>query len=350
VMQKEPAEYEAQQKSMRKIEKLLNINIKKNLFSWMGNEVAIAQYETDKLIGNKVRSIIAIKADNIDAAKENLAIIEGQVRKRTPIRFNNVVYNGYEIKYIEVKGLFKTFLGKLFSKVEKPYYTILDDYVVLSDDPKTLLVTIDDFIAQKTLANKQEYRDFRGRFMDKTSVMVYLSPNHHFANFKGLLNPESWTSSQKNQQYIRCFNHVGLSLSGDGDRMRTVLGTQYMPWVPPVEAVDTTDNESDTLSSLDYFYIKNFSNNMHTTYYDNGNPKTSAELDEGTMDGVYLDYYEHGGIKTKGKYRNGIKTGTWRYYKPDGSFDYKEKYINGEVKKPNLLERLFGGSKEGTEP
>ncbi len=348
VLQKEPLSYDAQQKNLKKVEKLLGIKVKDHFFSWMGSEVAIAQYETDKLIGNKVRSIIAIKANNISDARENLDHIEKQIRKRTPIKFNNVTYNGYEIRYIEVKGLFKSFLGKLFAKIEKPYYTIIDDFVVMSDDPKTLLITIDDFIAQKTLANKQEYRDFRGKFANKTSVMAYISPNHHFANFKGLLNPESWASSQKNQQYIRSFNHVGLSLSGDGDRMRTVLGTQYVAWVaPPAEVPDTTDNESDTLSLMDHFYVKNFSNNMHTIFYDNGNQRTSVELDGNTMDGVYLEYYENGVIKIKGKYRNGIKQGTWRYFKPNGELDYKEKYIDGQLKKQNLLERLFGEGDRG---
>jgi hypothetical protein len=342
VLQLDPVSYDEQQKGIRKVEKLLGINVEKNLFNWMGSEVAIAQYETDLLIGNKVRSIVAIRATDISLAKENLAMIEKQVGKRTPVKFNGVTYNGYEIKYLEVKGLFRSFLGKLFSKIDKPYYTIMDDYVVLSDDPKTLLVTIDDFIAQKTLANKQEYRDFRAKFSDKTSVMAYISPNHHFANFKGLLNPESWVSSQKHQQYIRSFNHVGLSLSGDGDRMRTVFGTLYQPWVKLEMVVDTSDVDTDTLSSLELFYIRNFRNNMNTTYYENGNPKTSVELDGTVMDGVYLDYYESGVIKTKGRYKKGVKDGTWRYYKPNGDFDFKEKYIDGAVKKPNLLEKIFG--------
>jgi hypothetical protein len=133
-------EYQEQQAALKKLERLLNINIQKNVFDWIGTEIAIAQYETDVLIGNKVRNVMAIKASNINSAKENLAMIEKQIRKRTPIRFNDVVYNGYEIKYLEVKGLFKAFLGKLFSKIEKPYYTVLGDYVVLSDDPKNLIV------------------------------------------------------------------------------------------------------------------------------------------------------------------------------------------------------------------
>jgi hypothetical protein len=335
-------EYQDQQTALKKLERLLNINIQKNLFDWIGTEIAIAQYETDVLIGNKVRNVMAIKASNINSAKENLAMIEKQIRKRTPIRFNDVVYNGYEIKYLEVKGLFKAFLGKLFSKIEKPYYTVLGDYVVLSDDPKTLLLTIDDFIAQKTLSNKAEYRDFRSRFANQTSVMAYISPNHHFANFKGLLNPESWKSTQKNQAYVRCFEHVGLSLSGDGDRMRTVMGTQFLPWVAPVAVVDSSDNETDTLSSMDLFLIQNFQGNMNTSYYENGNPRVSVEMEGTVMDGVYVEYYENGVIRIRGKYRNGQKQGTWKYYKTDGSYDRKEKYIDGALKSQGLLERVLG--------
>lgn len=346
-MQNDAKAYADQQAAFKKIQKMLNINLQKNLFDWMGSEIALAQYETDKLIGNKVRSIMAIKATDIAAAKENLAIIEKQVRKRTPIRFTNVVYNGYEVKYLEVKGLFKSLFGKLFAKIDKPYYTILGDYVVLSDDPKTLLLTIDDFIAQKTLSNKAAYREFRSNFADKTSVLAYFSPDRHFANFKGLLNAEKWKSSQKNQPYIRCFTHVGLSLSGDGDRMRSVFGTQYTPWTAPVEVADTViaENDKDTLSALDLFLIKNFQDNMNTSYYDNGNPKNSVEMDGTIMDGAYIEYYENGVIKVKGRYTKGIKDGTWKYYKPNGEFDYKEKYKEGILKR-NLLDKLFGGGEE----
>lgn len=339
-------DYREQQTALRKLERMLGINIQKHVFDWIGSEVALAQYETDMLIGNKVRNIMAIKAKDINSAKENLAFIEKQIRKRTPVRFTDVIYKGYDIKYLEVKGLFKAVLGKLFSKIEKPYYTVIDDFVVFSDDPRTLLLTIDDFIAQKTLFNKSEFRDFRSRFADQTSVMAYMSPNHHFANFKGLLNPESWKSTQKNQNYVRCFEHCGLSLSGDGDRMRTVIATQYMPWKEKEIIADTGESETDTLTSLDLFLISNFQGNMNTVYYENGNPRTRAEMDGTTMDGAYMEYYENAVIKVKGRYRNGLKTGTWKYYKPDGKFDYKEKYIDGVLKKQSLLERIFGSDED----
>ncbi|MES2618883.1 MAG: DUF3352 domain-containing protein [Bacteroidota bacterium] len=345
IWQKDATGYKEQMAGMRKVEKLLKINLQKNLFDWMGSEVAIAQYQTDHLIGYKVSNIMAIKANDIDAAKTNLDLIEKQIRKRTPLRFNTVEYNGYPIKYLEIKGLFKSVLGKLFSKFDKPYYTIIGDYVVMCDDPRTLLVTIDDYIKQNTLSNETTYRDFRDKFPGQTSLFSYISPNRHFANFKGLLNGESWTSTQKNQTYVRSFNHVGLSLSGDNDKMRTVLGSQYLAYVPPVEVVDTAaDSETDTLSVMDLFIINHFQGNMNTVYFDNGKAHTVTEMNGTIADGVFIEYYENGTIKMKGRYTKGLKNGTWKYYQPDGTFERKEKYINGEMKKQGLFDRLFGGN------
>jgi hypothetical protein len=330
-----------QEASIKKIEKLLKINVQKNMFDWMGSELAIAQYETDVLIGNKVKSIVAIKAKDIALAKQELAYIEQQIRRRTPIRFTDIAYNGYDIHYLEIKGLFKAFMGELFSKIEKPYYTIIGDYVVMSDDPKTLLLTIDDFNAQKTLSNKAAYRAFRTQFAEQTSVLAYVSPNHHFTNFKGILSPEKWKSTQANQPYVRCFDHVGLGLSGDGDRMRTVFGAQFAQWQAPVAVVDTTMSETDTLTAMDLFLIQHFQANMNTIYYENGLPKQAVEMDGSVMDGILVEYYDNGVIKTKGKYNKGLKDGTWKYYLPNGVFDRKEKYKDGVIKSDGLLNQLI---------
>jgi hypothetical protein len=341
ILEKDEKAYKEQQVAIKRFEKLLGINMQKHFYSWIGSEVAIAQYETNKLIGNKVRNVMLIHANSISSAKENLELIEKKIRKRTPIKFTDAEYKGYTIKYLEMKGLFKHLFGDLFAKINKPYYCIIDDFVVLSDDPKTLLVTIDDYLAQNTMVNHEPYRQFRSRFTEKTSVMAYMSPNHHFQNFKGLLNKESWTSSQKQQRFIRCFEHVGMSLSGDGDRMRTVFAARYQKWEAPVEVVDTSDAETDTLSAMDLFIIEHFNQNMNTEFYDNGNPKVVYEMEGKQKDGMYMEYYENRVIKVKGRYKDGKRDGTWKYYHTDGKYDYKEKYIEGELKKRNLFEKLW---------
>jgi hypothetical protein len=349
VLQKDVQAYETQQAAIKKVEKLLNINLQKDLFDWMGSEIGIAQYETDVLIGNKVKNVLAIKVKNKDQAIAGLERIEKQVRKRTPIKFKEVSYKNYPIKYLEIKGLFKAVLGKMFSKIEKPYYTIIDDYVVMSDDPKTLLITIDDFIEQKTLKNAEIYRDFRSKLPEQISVLAYVSPDRHFANFKGVLSPESWASSKKNQMYIRSFNQVALSLTGDADKMRTVLVSEYMKWEEPeIQAPTVYDDslnmleEGDTLNSLDLFIVLNFNQNLNNTYYENGQVKTSVEMEGNLMDGSYIEYYESGVIKVKGQYKKGVKHGTWKFYSPAGILESKQKMQPSESEKKTFWEKLFG--------
>lgn len=338
--------YKEQQANLSKIEKKLGISFKKNIFAWIGTEVALARYESDLPAGSKSGSVMVIRTSDMDVARENLETIEKQIRKRTPVKFNDVEYNGYLIKYLEVKGLFRAFLGKLFAKLDKPYYTIIADYVVFSDDPRLLLQTIDDFRAQRTLANQDDYRDFRSGFPEKTSAMVYLSPDRYFPLFRDLLNPESLKSSLKNQAYIRCFSHAGLGLTGDGNRMRTVFSAQYKKWEPAIMVQDTADFESDTLTALELFLIRHFQNNMNTQVYENGKPRVTAEMSGNIYHGAYAEYYENGVLKVRGKYKNGVKNGIWKYYKPDGTFDYKEKYVEGMLKRRGLLERVFGGGEE----
>lgn len=349
VLQKDAEAYETQQAAIKKVEKLLNINLQKDLFDWMGSEIGIAQYETDVLIGNKVKNVLAIKVKNKDQAIAGLERIEKQVRKRTPIKFKEVSYKNYPIKYLEIKGLFKAVLGKMFSKIEKPYYTIIDDYVVMSDDPKTLLITIDDFIEQKTLKNAEVYRDFRSKLPEQISVLAYVSPNRHFANFKGVLSPESWASSKKNQMYIRSFSQVALSLTGDADKMRTVLVSEYMKWEEPeIQAPTVYDDslnvleEGDTLNSLDLFIVLNFNQSLNNTYYENGQVKTSVEMEGKIMDGSYIEYYENGIIKVKGQYKKGVKHGTWKFYSPAGILESKQKMQTSDGEKKTFWEKLFG--------
>ncbi len=347
VLQKDEKTHKTKQDAIKKVKKLLGIDLQKDLFDWMGSEIAVAQYQTDVLIGYKVHSIIAIKTKSKSEATDGLNRIEKQIRKRTPLKFKEISYKNYPIKYLEIKGLFKSILGNLFGKIEKPYYTIINDYVVMSDDPKTLLLTIDDFIEQKTLSNKESYRNFRGKFANQVSVLSYLSPDYHFGNFKGLLNKESWESSKKNQNHIRSFSQIGLCLSGESDRMRTIFASEYKKWELPktieTSEIDTlTTDFSDTLSALDLFIITNFQNNMNNTYYENGNIKTSSEMEGNIQDGAFIEYYENGVIKTKGQYKKGLKDGTWKFYKPNGELESKTKLKEGVETKGGFWNKLFG--------
>jgi hypothetical protein len=78
--------------SHRKMEKFLNISIQDHLLSWVGDEVAVAEYRQDRVIGGKVHKVMAIKPRTMELARRNLDHIEKMIRKRTPLKFKNYTY------------------------------------------------------------------------------------------------------------------------------------------------------------------------------------------------------------------------------------------------------------------
>lgn len=63
----------------------------------------------------------------------------------TPVKIKTANYKDFEINYVEMKGFFRLFFGKLFDKFEKPYYTYVDDYVVFSNKAASLLSFVEDY-------------------------------------------------------------------------------------------------------------------------------------------------------------------------------------------------------------
>ena len=144
---------------------------------------------------------VIIRASDIDLAKTNLAFVSKQIAKKSPVKFKDVPYKGYLINYLAVKGFFKLFLGKLFQKLEKPYFTVIDDYVIFSNHPQTIKSIINDYEAGKTLAQFEPFNDFLGKFNTSSSIFVYVQTPVLHTNLKGFVSPATWTRVAENKPY-----------------------------------------------------------------------------------------------------------------------------------------------------
>lgn len=79
------------------------------------------------------------------------------------------------------------------------------------------------------------------------------------------------------------------------------------------------------------------SENQEKQYYENGNIKLKAEIQDGKRDGFVYEYYEDGTIKSKGEWHNGLVHGTVEHYYPNGKLKSSSKWVKGQQS---------GGSKE----
>lgn len=325
---------------VNKIEKLLRIKVDDHLLGWIGNEVAYAQNRPSKYNENREDDIvIAMHAPDIEKAREGLGFIHRQIKRRTPAKFKSLEFRNHEINYLEIKGFFRLMFGKLFSKLQKPYYTTIGDYVVFSNSPKTLVGMIMDYEDGLTLQEDELYQRFRKNFQEEASLFCYLSGHDVFPLLKKKSSPQTWRDLQKSKKYITSFNHNGFQLVSAGDKFKTRLYLQFE------EDESASGMEEDSLENVYQNQVQDISEIIDSLddaarfileklqkgkyfkpYPESDQNEIEAETDEGVLHGDYKEFYPDGTLKVDGRYRKGRKSGTWKYYDENGSLTEKVKY------------------------
>ena len=339
-------EYQEYRDNMATVENYLKIDLQKQVIDWIGEEVALLELQSYGK-GLDTEMAVILKANNIEKAREDLAYIEKMVRKRTPIKFKSVDHRGYEINYLGMKGMFKILLGRFFARYDKPYYTIINNFVVFSNHPQTLESMIDDYLDKKTLDRSEEFRKFRKQFDDHGSVFIYVSTPVLFNTMKKLADAETRASMDRNKDYITCFRHIGFQMVPEGGKFQTLLAEQFQFTEQKAVELDTDTTalvELDTVAvedldtdkdpmELPYIYVKDVNAKSYTDYYEDSTVHFKVELRNGFKDGSFTEYYENGKDKMTGKFRRDKRDGHWRLYNEDGDLVMRRVYDNGEVKR-----------------
>ena len=346
-----PKSYNSYQANIKQAESFLNIDVRKNLMSWIGDEAAMVHLAPMGL-GRSNEFAVFLKTRDMDDAKKNLDLVMEQIRKRTPVKFQTVEYNGYNINYLSVKGFFRMLLGKYFQKLDKPYFTYIGDYVVFSNHPQTLKVIIDGFVKQTLLAGLPDYKSFTKNFSRKSNVLMLVNTNQFLQSLQGTVTPSTWAELQKNREYIVSFPYFGFQLEKDGSLFKTRLYITFKnsessaaegPFVDTTSenAEDTvgiviadhaSDEVSQMLSKAEEYVPENTNMPVYTEKYANGQTKVQFELKDGFRDGDYREFYDNGNLKIKGQYKQDHKNGVWKIYAVNGKLLQKIKFDDGKRK------------------
>ncbi|MBN1253283.1 MAG: DUF3352 domain-containing protein [Bacteroidales bacterium] len=377
-------------KNVNLIEKLLGINMQEDFFDWIGEEIAFVKL----LPKNSARLedvIVAVNAIDINNAKKGLNHITKQIRKRSPLKFDIINYKNFEINYLERKGFFKMFFGKLFEKLEKPYFTYIEDFVVFSNSLDALKEIIDDYLKGHTLSHKQSFMDFKDEFEQKSNITIFLQMPKLYSNIYTFSNDETKKSIKENKDLILSFNRIGFQLVSKGDLFKTIMIADYNEDAALYEELEkfekkaSDDLQKEQFDSLTFkiiledsilkndgpyraYYADNKTirfegritnhllNNLWRSYYPSGNLKSSVNYKEGNVDGVafffyddknenklaeinyendlinglYQEFYENGAQKANLNCEDGKLDGDAEFYYKTGSIKIKGKYKDNE--------------------
>jgi hypothetical protein len=354
-IKKDVKEYQEYRDNMAAVESYLKIDLQKQVIDWIGDEVAFLELQSAGK-GLDTEVAIILKANNIEKAKKDLDYIEKMVRKRTPVKFKSIDHRGYSINYLGMKGMFKVLLGKFFARYDKPYYTVLNNFVIFSNHPQTLESMIDDYLDRKTLDRSAEFKLFRRQFDEEGSVFLYVNTPVMFSTMKQMVDAETRSSMDRNKPYITCFRHIGFQLVPDNGKFTTLMAEQFQvmdaplitkrPGAPEIDlavndTIETPDEEIEILPDepadameLPYIYVRNLNAKSYTGFYDDSTTvHYKVELKNGFKDGSFTEYFQNGEEKMTGKFRRDKRDGQWKLYNEDGDLVMRRVYDNGEVKK-----------------
>lgn len=332
LQQENPAEFKMYTDQLAIIEDKLDINVSENIYNWIGSEIALIHFNTE-LSKNKKDIAAIIKADDIDDAKENLQLILSKIKENTPLKYKQINYRGYPINFFDLKGFFKMLAGNMFSKMEKPYFTIIDDFIVFSTSPNTIKEIINNHLIGYTLESSEKFDDFNYHFEKKSSVFAYVNTPNSYKDLLSLVDSKTRRELQKNKPYITCFSQIGIQLIASDELFESNISLVFED-PKNIEISIKKDKElreklllelapykdsTNTQNSISFFKLppihpSDLSAKSYKEYYKNGKLKFEVDLDDGLKDGSYKSYYENGNIKVKGHYKNDKQSGTWKAY------------------------------------
>lgn len=340
VQQDNPQQFEDYEAGIEKLEKFLRIDIEEHFVSWIGDEIALLQIQSQISKGKNDIALV-LKSNNSDDAKTNMGFVLDQIRKKTPVKFKTVQYKQHEINFLSIKGFFKILLGNRFKELDKPYFTYIDDYVVFSNNPNTLKSIINDVIDKRTLSTSKDFKAFDKRFEKKSSLFVYSNIPVLYNNMYALADGKTKSQMRKNKDFIICFPQVGIQLTPEDDvfESRIVVNYQDVNLVKKNTQFQEVSQKSNTkpidpntaditeaIFNLRPIYPNDLTAKSFSRKFANGTTRFTVELKDGLKHGRYTAYYPNGKEKMTGRFRKDVQVGTWRFFDVEGKQLLKKRF------------------------
>ncbi|MGP8216242.1 MAG: DUF3352 domain-containing protein [Bacteroidia bacterium] len=155
------------------IEKDYGINVEKNFYSWLDNEIALVITEpSDTTLQNDTYAIIG--TNNTGEALRELGVMSDTVKGEEAKHFETYKYMDHDIHYISLDNMLPNLLGGTFDAIKKTYYTDIKNYIVFANNAQALELFINKYEGGNTLAKDEYYQSFtREHIENESAIYVY---------------------------------------------------------------------------------------------------------------------------------------------------------------------------------
>ncbi|MCI0511744.1 DUF3352 domain-containing protein [candidate division KSB1 bacterium] len=222
-LQQNPQEWQDFQASERLVQKFIGINIDRDFLSWIGQDIGMLSLP-DAAFDKTPETVLFLKVKDQTQARHSLETIKQTVAERIPINFKEKNYKGILLGYLDLPFFLKVFFGGIFKKITKPYWCLIDDYVLFSDKLETLEYVIDAHSSKSTLQYHADYREIRNLLPSTANIHCYFDTDKLLTTLRPYLNRDAAKTLNQLRPYLECLKGVGFSLSNKYSGLETALG------------------------------------------------------------------------------------------------------------------------------
>ena len=295
---------------IRKTELLFDIDLKKDFFSWFENEISISKVNPNNKDSDDI--FVVIPSKNIKNAKRNLEEICSKIYNKNPFAFAKYEYKNYTIDFLNVKNFFSMFLGDLFKDLEKPYFTIIENFVIFSNSEEALKRNIDDFLNKNTMGNDKDFLSFKDNFFVKSNVNIFIKTSEMYEDLINYSPNYKRDSIEKNKKLIFSFSRIGVQFVSDEEIVKTKMIVKY--------------DENPLM-------IKNNRNEEHLFINEYENLNFKIKINDSLLNkkGTIITFNHDTTLQYEGKLKNKLLDGIWKVYYLNGNFKSDLSYKDGKL-------------------
>ncbi len=206
--------YQSYTNYLRKNGKIQQFEIKQKSFkidrhklfdSWVEDQFLIASIKSNKAEIN-YNDLVLIKSKDEALALEALQLVSDK---------SVIDFRRYAIRKFNKSNVLSSYFGGFLDKINKPYYTVIDDVVVFSDNLKTVKEVISDYLDGRSLSNYNHFKDLKSDLSDESNILFYFK-NPDFVESIGDVFPDLKKVISRNSKVLSKYKSGGIQFSYDG--------------------------------------------------------------------------------------------------------------------------------------
>ncbi len=281
-------------KQARSLSEYLNTE----MLSWIGDEIALFITEPGSTFPDN-NTFALIASDDTSIAKSSLQRVQRKINAK--IIFEK--YKQYDLGRINSESILADHFGKQFKMLRNPWYTVLNNYVIFSNQISSLKGIIDDLEIKNTLAStlsKQELENFTLA----SNVSMYLNFPRSLNLLYTITNPEMNSAINKKTAIWDNFGTFQFNLGNSKDNVNFHAQMGFVKdQKKELSLIWSADLENKialppVILEIEKNKYNVVSQDVNTTLYyfdESGNLIWNKNIGEKILSRIYVvDYYKNG--------------------------------------------------------